>query len=237
MEKIKTSKYNKWLALMSGIVLVGSQGVKFYFLENNISMWDFEGFQWASNSQFLLGIVAIIYGLYLFYKKDMLKRNPKTQYSILVFMLFFGIGGLIMVLSKNDFKYQLPLKKIETTQIEGTLKRSAKFTNNIKTSMIFASIGELKEFPNITFDLPWDLYLKSEMVNIPWNESDKITYPEGSKVKLKIRTDDYQQLMALIESGENLKTLPTGKLDRRRIVSFYEFEINDEVIIRKFGIK
>ena len=194
-------------------------------------------------------------------KFKQVKKSKVRFYLYLVALLI----PLITILTfsswregEQKLKTFLPLKKIETTQIEGTIKNGASVSlNETEGRGTFTSVGlhgGLVEFPNIYFrnsgvgfsiladhivnitDIEPE---KREALNLKYNNGIKSKkmqwFPEGTKVKLKIRTKDYEDLKSYMATGEHLINKEGDFL--RRTIRFYELSINDEIIIQKFGLK
>jgi len=189
-------------------------------------------------------------------KFKQVKKSKGRLYLYLATMLFAILGMIIFQFWKpgeQKLKTFLPLKKIETTQIEGTIKNKGTISfyemeeRGRWTSVSFH--GGLKEFPNIYFKYEYDglgYSLPDNIVNITNADSEKMAASnlertktqrllKGTKVKLKIRTKDYEDLLSYLASGEHL--IKKEKFDTRRSVRIYELSVDDVIVLQKFGLE
>ncbi len=247
--------------LLAGIAMLSSLVYGAFTINRHSSMWDYEGFRMMDAGMLIGGICSIILGLYAFYKKDQISRSNNFFHGLNIFVLIAIIGSLVLNIAFGSmFKYNLPLKKIETVEIEATLKKEVKMRvnkwskdfDNIKTASVSFN-NDLVEYPNIYFQYPPFFKLKDNVINITNIDPEgveranarsskietisKSSLPTGTKVKLKLRTDAHKALVNYMESGAHLEELPQGGHDRRRWVNFYELSVNDEITVQKYGLK
>lgn len=166
---------------------------------------------------------------------------------ILVFSSSFSNGKVDAYL--ESIKYYLPLQKIDTVTIEGILdsESSIYYYNRPKRkySKQASTKFSLEAYPNIHFQYQNNNrrhHLKDEIINLRTDDYDKDKNLEkkhhlaaGSKIKIKIRPSDYENLQFYINSGQHLKK--ENKRDPQRKITFYELSVNDEILLQKFGIK
>ena len=198
----------------------------------------------------------------LLFEKLKLKKVQKNSwmpvgYLGLIFLLLM-IPVFLKEHSPNHQKIKsfLPLKKIETTQIEGTVVRRADFTSGrnesgLVGSLSFGGMG-LEEFPNIYFRYYNGSFspLKDKIINIKNSDAQKVEelnkkykgksekfhrFPKGTKVKIKIRIKDYEDLKEFMKSEDYL-TNNRENFNLRNSIKIYEFAVNDEVILQKIGL-
>lgn len=190
-----------------------------------------------------------------------LVKRSKLGSVLLACLLGLIFGGSIF-LDKNEAFSQrianiLPLKKIETTQIEGTLvmHSTVSLTKREKDSSLvpFISLhGGIEEYPGIMFN--YEMYgLASEIINIkaplpeeshkkqrvkPGSSSDEVSYTlvKGTKVKIKVRPDDLKRAEVFIADNKN-RSLTDQPHNHDRFINFYELAVDDEIIVQKKGLQ
>ena len=258
MSKSKSEEKNsiKLSFLIFGIIMILFSIINLFaktITNNFTSIWDYEGFEIGNMILLFFGIAMLLFSMYLFYQKRDY-QNKKVKYLGVVFFL-----PLLVHTSFNDLKYHLPLKEIETTQIEGTIAGSnisiislSKHVNN-NQELPGIYIDELAEFPNITFGYA-NRQFRDKIVNIPNTNPEKVAernkrqqgkfetlkiaeLPVGTKIKLRVRTNELGALNEFMKSGEHLIELRKGEYDQRRSIKFYELSIDDKIIFQKFGLK
>lgn len=139
-------------------------------------------------------------------------------FKISVLVLFFIAMAGFTSNGKYDLKYLIPFLKIETTQIEGVyIKKinkepSLKFTN---TKYHIIRIDS----KNNQIVIPYE----SKLDNKIFNKAALKLLPNGTPIKIKIRSSDYE------------KFIKTGKFDKS--LRFYELEANGDILYKKRGLK
>ena len=111
----------------------------------------------------------------------------------------------------------------------------------------------IKEFPSIGFG--YSPFGKNNIINIANTDQEelerinrettggemlKLTYlPAGTKVKIKLRTEDGKRLMDLVKTGEHLKQIIRFDEDEiaKKSFTFYELSVDDEIIVQKSGLE
>ncbi len=257
----KNGSFNSWAKYIFptlGLLLLWNQ---FFYTDKSVSFLDYEGFSISGITSFLFAILLIIAGLYFFRGgtfDSMFKWKGKKKIVLILIIVFVGFEIIISPRLKSgaeNYKYYLPLNRIQTSEIIGTTtKHTSIWINDYgpdhredmkRHRPSVALHGGLKEYPNIYFDYPSELVLKTEVENIRNKNPERMAeqqseryqrtnkefpnyvkytrLPEGTKVKLKIRSTDFNKINALNDSKSK--------------VSFYELIVGKELLVRKFGIQ
>jgi len=180
-----------------------------------------------------------------------ISQNNKKEYSGIIFL--FLIVPLLAVMTLpvlNPSFYKsivsvLPLTKIKTTQIGGTIDIKATISTDSKEkwSPLVSLYGGLKEYPNIRFNYASNDFLTNTNVNLQELSSKEMEngrkvyrIDEGTKVNIKIRKKDFKKLTSYMLSPD-YKNMDTKIFDIRRHIQFYELSINNKIIVGKENIE
>lgn len=132
----------------------------------------------------------------------------------------------------------LPLKKIETTQIEGTIDAKAilSYKEGSGGQLAISIPGGLVEYPDVNFLYNTKLKNKvfnTENIDRSIRKEDIYILPEGTIVKLRLRIADYEKMKQYLARD---KDMDDDAYDHRAYFEFYELIVGDEVLAQKVGL-
>jgi len=199
------------------------------------STFDYQHFDLSFWVLFVIAIIPT--AIFYFFNKVSKAEEGKTEnlstFKAIVIVVSLLISVIVVKNNEheiNEFKYHLPLAKIETIQISGRLSEDIQLWNNVYGSLDFQRSMVLEEYPKKYFQLEIRRKLRNEINSI---NNDTLFMKRGEVVSIKLRATDYERMMA---GKTNSSFFRKDRFDGKKM-KIYELVYNDEVIFKRCGIK
>lgn len=227
-QKIMSKSNRNFNIFLVGFLILSLVGQWSFMMDKYASPFDYEGFQFLNIINFIIQPICILLIVYrMKYPKPPPKQLSYPAITSILLLLFLPVIILIIMYPQRDpekqWKYFLPLKKINTTEISGTLKFGENFKEGRKTTI------QLNEYPNISFKYPDERDLKSQ----PKMGDTELRLSPKDSVQLSVRSDIYNHII----NNTTNRAMESRKYKDTYFVPYYRLTYKDSLIFEKMYLK